>query len=190
MMTRHEANAIIARHNADPGSVEYPDYVRAGLTVWHHEQQRRAAENGPVGTIDAMPGAKRRRTHDSAATHVHVHLPLTSDSGGALGSGPELRGAKEGNVGASEAWNETPPILPLEGRSADYVVLDHPSGQGCALFRRTPSKDAGKQRTGDKFTWGLSPRVQQRDAAQHSILRSINQANADAWSRPEAQGKR
>jgi hypothetical protein len=186
MLTRDEANAIIQRHNADPGSVEYPDYARAGLTVWHYEQQRRAAAVGPVGTVDAVPG-KRHRTRDSAPTHIHVHLPV-ADSGGVLGSGPELRGAKEGNVGASEAWNSTPPILPLEGKAEDYQVLDHPSGNGCGLFRRTPGKDA-KARTGDRFSWGLSPQVRQRDASQHAILKGINEANAAGWARPENQGR-
>jgi hypothetical protein len=183
MLTRDEANAIIQRHNANPASVEYPDYVRAGLTVWQHEQNRRAASEGPVGVVDSVPGAKRKRTHDTA-THVRIHVPV-ADAGGNLGSGPELRGAREGNVGASEAWPSDPPILPLEGKASDYRVIDNPAG-GCGVFKR--SKDS-KARTGDRFSWGLSPRVRQRDAAQHSIQKGINEAHAAGWSSPERQGK-
>jgi hypothetical protein len=183
MMTRDEANAIIQRHSANPSSVEYPDYARAGLTVWHYEQQRRAAENGPVGTIDGV--AKRRRTHDTAQ-HVHVYLPLTTDQE-TLGSGPELKGSRSGNTGAMEAWTSTPPIAELDGRAEDYRVIDREDGRGCALYRRA-SKDS-KARTGDRFSWGFSPRVQQRDAAQHSILKGINEAHAAGWSSPERQGK-
>jgi hypothetical protein len=104
------------------------------------------------------------------------------DYGLSLGSGPELKGSRPGRVGASEAWNEDPPIVELPGPASDYRVVDSPSGKGCGVFRVAT-------RTGDRFAWGRSPKVQQRDAAQHSILRGINAANAEAWSKPEAQGK-
>jgi hypothetical protein len=182
-MTRAEAVAIIEAHNAGHFTGRYSDWVHAGGVIYEDEMNRRAAANGPVGTIDTAPG-KRHRTHDSGPTHIHVHIP-TGDQG-VLGSGPELKGARPGNVGASEAWPSDPPILPLEGKAEDYQVLDNPAG-GCGLFRRA-SKDR-KARTGDKFTWGQLPMVKQRDTAQHSILKGINAANAEAWAKPEAQGK-
>jgi hypothetical protein len=109
---------------------------------------------------------------------------ITRDYGLSLGSGPELKGSRPGRVGASEAWNEDPPIVELPGPASDYRVVDSPSGRGCGVFRV-----ATGARTGDRFAWGRSPMVKQRDAAQHSILRGINEANAVAWSKPEAQGK-
>jgi hypothetical protein len=181
-VTRAEAVKIIEAHGAGRFTGKYSDYAHACAVVWEDEQSRRAAAVGPVGTIDAAPG-KRHRTRDSA-THIHVHIP-TADAG-VLGSGPELKGARSGNTGASEAWPSDPPILPLEGKAEDYKVLDNPAG-GCGLFRRA-SKDS-KRRTGDRFSWGQSPQVKQRDQAQANILRSINEANAAAWSKPEAQGK-
>jgi hypothetical protein len=167
---------IIEAHGAGCFGGKYSDYAHACAVVWEDEQSRRAAANGPVGTVDALPGAKRRRTHDSA-THVHVHLPTTDQQ--ALGSGPELKGARPGNVGASEAWPSDPPILPLEGKAEDYRVIDNPAG-GCGLFRRG-AKDR-KARTGD------ADRFRARDAAQHSILRGINESNRPVGRPPSGRG--
>jgi hypothetical protein len=45
-----------------------------------------------------------------------------------------LKGSRFGQVGASEAWNEDPPILmhELPGKAEDYKVLDATDGKGCA----------------------------------------------------------
>jgi hypothetical protein len=154
---------VIEAHNRNPNSVDYPDLVHASAVVWQDET-RKQGSRGSVRFYDAAPSPDRRVRDQQS-----------------LGSGPELKGSRPGRVGASEAWNEDPPILVqrLDGAASDYTVRDAPDGNGCALYRR-----ARKASTGDVVSLSRA-----RDAQQHSILRNINEANRAAWGKPEAQGK-
>jgi hypothetical protein len=173
---------IIEAHNAGNFTGRYSDWVHAGGVIAEDEMNRRAAAEGPVGTFDGA--SKRHRARDSAPTHIHVHLPLTTDQE-TLGSGPELKGAKEGVIGASEAWTSTPPIAELDGRAADYKVIDREDGRGCALYRRA-SKDS-KKRVGDADRFASM--VQAHDAAQQTTLHGIAEAQKAFWAQPENSGR-
>jgi hypothetical protein len=175
-MTRAQAVSIIERRNAGH-EVPYLDWAVAGFVIGQHEQRRDQASRGSAGFYDQEM----------------------------LGSGPELRGASRGNVGAQEADNSKAGaklVAKLPGDVTDYYVDVLPDDvRGCGLYRVAGAEQraaAGPGRMADPArpftpTGRLSGRMQDmlraHDARQKATLRSIAAANAAFWSKPENQGK-